>query len=152
MPYRLCTNVITRTVAAGTAQTRAARKKHACIAATQAAEWLRRMMTKPCLLLGRSQTTGLGAPCATFVITSVKHSAGNIYVADVCRRLGAKEHTLGTPAARIASNKRQPPPKDVEAITAYVTWPKPLATSPTPIRRYLVLSAPLLTCLPYLKD
>lgn len=65
-----------------------------------AAEWLRRMMTKPGRRLGTTHapgsntTTGLGAPCAhcchqcAALVDDVY-----LYVADVCRRPGATEHT-----------------------------------------------------------
>lgn len=153
-------SVVTRTAAAGTAQARAARKKHlhAYTSSSNASRVVASHDDKALSLLGRSQalgsntTTGLGAPCASFAIVGVKHciacTVGNVYVADGCRRLVAKEHTLGTPAARIASNRRQPPAKDAEVIAACATWPKSSATSPTPTGRCLVFSAPHMPPLP----
>lgn len=93
-----------------------------------AAEWLRRIMTKPCRGLGTTHapgsntTTGLGAPCAhcrrqCAALVGDVYSMSPMFVAVLVQR---STHTLGTPAARIASNKRQPPALDAEAIAACV--------------------------------
>lgn len=86
-----CMDVITGPAAAGTAQARAARKKqHACVAANAAAEWLRRMMTKPGRRLGATHapgsntTTGPGGSLRTLLPFSAIQ-CHSVYVRHLCR-------------------------------------------------------------------
>lgn len=119
-------------LAAGTARARAARKKHACMH-TVASWWLRRMMTKPCLVLSHDDRSW--TPCAAIAISVKKMVKSPMFVAVLAQR------SLGKPAARIAA-------RDAEAITACATWPKPSAASPTPIAA--AWCSELLACFPCL--